>query len=106
MTDFHEAYIRWAIVRNCRAQEEIEQYLPKNYEVVHRDPNGQGYLIAGYDVAGWTLDDYVIPRLGSGLIHAQEVWAVLTSETSTGTINMDIPAELMRFPVTMPREAG
>jgi hypothetical protein len=31
------------------------------------------FLIAGRDVAGWTLDDYVIPRLASGMYYAEEV---------------------------------
>ena len=30
-------------------------------------------VIAGRDVAGWTLDAYVIPRLASGLYFAAEV---------------------------------
>lgn len=30
-------------------------------------------LIGGVDKAGWTLDDYVIPRLASGLHFAKEV---------------------------------
>ena len=29
--------------------------------------------IAGEDRAGWTLDDYVMPRLNSGLIYGNEV---------------------------------
>ena len=29
--------------------------------------------IFGTDSAGWTLDDYVIPRLASGMIYATEV---------------------------------
>jgi hypothetical protein len=33
--------------------------------------------ITGTDQAGWTLDDYVIPRLASGLIVAKEVEVIL-----------------------------
>jgi hypothetical protein len=57
-----------------------EAYLPGGYEVVGtistRNSDGRWHeatLIAGHDVAGWTLDDYVIPRLASGLHVALEV---------------------------------
>ena len=30
-------------------------------------------MIGGRDVAGWTLDAYVIPRLASGLYFATEI---------------------------------
>jgi hypothetical protein len=50
---------------------EVKNYLPVNYEVVY-DDDGL-ILIRGVDKAGWTLDDYVIPRLGSGLITAREI---------------------------------
>jgi hypothetical protein len=30
-------------------------------------------VVSGADMAGWTLDGYVIPRLASGLIWAEEV---------------------------------
>lgn len=53
--------------------ERIGAYLPDNYTVLV-DQEGQT-LIAGYDYAGWTLDGYVIPRLASGLIWAEEVTA-------------------------------
>ena len=59
----------------------IEAYLPGNYEVavvVERTVTGsQSQVIEveirGHDVGGWTLDDYVIPRLASGGIVAVEV---------------------------------
>ena len=44
--------------------------MPANYEA-HQQ--GDVVVIEGEDVAGWTLDDYVIPRLASGLIFATEV---------------------------------
>lgn len=52
----------------------IANYLPSGYKVmaiVISDPNY--ILVAGEDYAGWTMDDYVIPRLQSGLIFAQEM---------------------------------
>ena len=50
----------------------IAAYLPRNYAVVPPTVNDIGapavVRIAGVDRAGWTADDYVIPRLASGLI--------------------------------------
>jgi hypothetical protein len=54
--------------------EKVYAYLPANYEVIaaYTTPgNTTVVLIAGTDKAGWTLDDYVIPRLGSGLYGCQ-----------------------------------
>jgi hypothetical protein len=31
------------------------------------------FVIEGEDRMGWTLDDYVIPRFGSGLIACKEI---------------------------------
>jgi len=53
--------------------EKIEPYLPANYRILGEREDG--VVIAGTDNAGWTLDDYVIPRLGSGLIFAREITA-------------------------------
>ena len=55
--------------------ESIRSYLPHNF-TAHESSgtiHGDAILIEGYDRAGWTLDGYVIPRLGSGLIFAKEV---------------------------------
>lgn len=49
----------------------VAGYLPSNYQVTGEDDD---YVyIEGTDNAGWTLDGYVIPRLGSGLIFAEEI---------------------------------
>jgi hypothetical protein len=54
----------------------VSDYLPGNYEAFLEecvDASVEPYIeIEGYDRAGWTLDDYVIPRLASGLICAKE----------------------------------
>lgn len=50
--------------------EVVAKYLPANYKVV--EVHDTYVLIVGADNAGWTLDDYVIPRLASGLFHAEE----------------------------------
>ena len=49
----------------------VVAYLPGNYRVT--DIDDEYIYIAGEDRAGWTLDDYVIPRLASGLYHAEEL---------------------------------
>lgn len=62
---------RLAIVKNADAElARVAAYLPSNYEAVEA---GGAILIAGTDSAGWTLDGYVLPRLASGLIFAQEL---------------------------------
>lgn len=60
---------------------QVESYLPGNFEVVEKyvkpihgaDQNFWITLIVGEDKAGWTLEDYVIPRLASGLIGAEVI---------------------------------
>lgn len=52
---------------------EVKPYLPGNYEVVAEwGPLGP-VLVGGRDRAGWTLDDYVLPRLASGLHFGKEI---------------------------------
>ena len=80
--------LRTAIVRSVpalgelggwkRAYDLVSAYLPDNYEVGWIQPvEGKADMydvqIKGTDVAGWTLDGYVIPRLASGLYFAEEV---------------------------------
>jgi hypothetical protein len=64
---------RFAIVNNAERAEKLYRYLPANY-VILAGIDGQ-YLIVGVDSAGWTLDGYVIPRLGSGTIQCLEITA-------------------------------
>jgi hypothetical protein len=64
--------IRTALVsRNGTSPQQVACYLPSNYEVTASDTDT--ITITGHDVAGWTLDGYVIPRLASGLIFAWEM---------------------------------
>lgn len=49
----------------------VERYLPGNYSIIPNTytttPDGKFRVgISGEDNAGWTLEDYVIPRLQSG----------------------------------------
>lgn len=62
---------REAVVLSKESVETIERYLPSNYEAWERHPGL--IVIFGKDVAGWTLDGYVMPRLSSGLIMAREL---------------------------------
>lgn len=65
--------VRVAIVRSGKAQREVAQYLPDNYSVIGRTLDNECTIVAGRDNAGWTLDQYVIPRLGSALLHCEEI---------------------------------
>lgn len=67
---------RWAKVYGADYDvDRVAAYLPEAWRVT-----GFGYdtdkrrhvRIAGYDVAGWTFEDYVKPRLASGLMFAEE----------------------------------
>lgn len=62
---------RAAKVNSKRDLREVSAYLPSGY-MACAAPDGTIYIV-GEDIAGWTLDDYVIPRLRSGLIAAQEI---------------------------------
>lgn len=61
----------------------VEAYLPRNFVAYLTASDGQHsqtIRISGYDNAGWTLQDYVIPRLASGLIFATEVTSANSTE--------------------------
>ena len=49
----------------------VAAYLPHRYHVID-SWDGHTY-IQGEDFHGWTLEDYVIPRLASGGMHCAEV---------------------------------
>lgn len=70
--------LRYAMVYGARHVGEVEAYMPDNYRVVQSAMSSDArprleVLIAGEDAAGWTLDGYVIPRLGSGMMPAVEI---------------------------------
>ncbi len=65
--------VRVAIAHTGKALTDVAQYLPNNYQVLGRTLDNQRTIIVGVDDHGWTLDDYVIPRLASGMIHCEEV---------------------------------
>ncbi len=70
---------RIAIVKNEWNRDRVVPYLPESYDVQRFTlalPDGEvveRLFIIGMDVAGWTLDEYVIPRLASGLIFVEEI---------------------------------
>jgi hypothetical protein len=56
-------------------EELVGRHLPSNYEVLESDITGNygdSVVIGGHDVAGWTLESYIIPRLASGGMFAVE----------------------------------
>lgn len=60
--------------RGTPSLQEVRAYMPSNYKASLAEINGDTHiLIKGEDYAGWTLEDYIIPRLGSGMILAEEV---------------------------------
>jgi hypothetical protein len=79
----HEEFMRWldscdtAAVRYAKVSkslardDQIARYLPGNYQII--ESCDEYAIVAGADVAGWTLDKYVMPRLSSGLITSEEV---------------------------------
>lgn len=50
----------------------IAAYLPSGYKVV--EVTDDSTIIEGVDVCGWTLDGYVLPRLGSGWYFGEEIF--------------------------------
>lgn len=61
-----------AIAATGKSQQ-VAEYLPMNYRVLGRTLDNTGTIIIGVDDHGWTLDEYVIPRLGSALIACIEI---------------------------------
>ena len=65
--------------RDWEEQERVvNTYMPGNYRAVAL-PDAGLIVIAGTDYLGWSLDDYVIPRLQSGGWYAVELAACATA---------------------------
>lgn len=64
--------MRIAIAHTGKTKD-VAQYLPNNFRVLGRSLDSTCTIIIGVDDHGWTLEDYVIPRLRSALIHCEEV---------------------------------
>lgn len=57
--------MKYALINTDRV-DTVSRYLPANYDAV---PFGPFVLVYGTDNRGWTLEDYVLPRLASGLFY-------------------------------------
>lgn len=79
----------------------VEAYLPRNYTAkiapTYDQTNGYVYniVIEGHDDSGWTLDGYVLPRLASGNIYANET----DPPFQTVSITMELPVHDWQDPV-------
>ena len=62
---------RYAIITTS-TPDAVAAYMPANYMVMGRSADG-AVLISGVDNCGWTLEDYVLPRLASGLYWGREI---------------------------------
>ena len=53
----------------------VEAYMPSGYTAVLSTHNNLTFkvMVVGEDRYGWTLDGYVIPRLASGNMFAEEL---------------------------------
>lgn len=64
------------VTDDATSLEHVQNYLPVGYsakiEFIDKKRSTLRVVIRGYDIAGFTLDGYVIPRLASGLIVANE----------------------------------
>lgn len=78
-TGFGEAcspVTRFAKIRTpAEDADAVGKFLPGNYRALgaFTDRDGEFVLIAGVDEAGWTLDDYVLPRLATSLFFGEEI---------------------------------
>ena len=87
--------IRLAIVSTGKAKT-VAEYLPNNYKVLGRTLDNAGTVIVGIDDHGWTLDDYVIPRLGSALFTCIEVTEIDGLDLLQLKLELPEPAERRR----------
>ena len=62
---------RYALIQGDADLRDVQDFLPSNYTATSTE---DGILISGHDRFGWTLDGYVLPRLGSALIAGKEVF--------------------------------
>jgi hypothetical protein len=81
--------------------EDVQNYLPSNFTA--QELNGR-IVIFGVPNAGWTLEDYVIPRLSSGLIAAVKFDSAVDIAKgffadASSAVRADIPAaaKYLRF---------
>lgn len=81
-----DAEVRFAVVRGARSADEVGRYLPDSYGVMESFVEVDGgreslvVIIGGQDFgSGWSLENYVIPRLASGSMSCEEIADTSTS---------------------------
>jgi hypothetical protein len=113
MTEQAEPVVRTAVIQRTSSgyptPETVAGYLPRLYEVT--DFTAERITISGTDYAGWSLHDYVIPRLASGGIWAKEITVVTAVLKDIGTPRqaLVLPAgtmTMMRFRLTAVTAGG
>lgn len=72
---------------------DVAQYLPNNFRVLGRTLDNSKTIIIGVDDHGWSLDAYVIPRLGSALIHCEEVFEINGLNITQLELNLKLEQE-------------
>lgn len=72
---------------------DVAQYLPDNFRVLGRSLDNTKTIIIGVDDHGWSLDAYVIPRLGSALIHCEEVFEINGLNITQLELNLKVEQE-------------
>ena len=72
---------------------DVAQYLPNNFRVLGRSLDNSKTIIIGVDDHGWSLDAYVIPRLGSALIHCEEVFEINGLNITQLELNLKLEQE-------------
>ncbi len=81
---------------------DVAQYLPNNFKVLGRTLDNTGTIIVGVDDHGWTLDKYVIPRLGSAMIHCEEVFEI----NGLNLTQLELNLKLQRGDAEPPKKRG
>ena len=84
--------MRIAIAHTGKSKD-VAQYLPNNFKVLGRTLDNTGTIIVGVDDHGWSLDKYVIPRLGSALIHCEEVFEINGLNLTQLELNLKLQRE-------------
>ena len=78
--------IRLALASTGKSRS-VADLLPSNYKVIGRTLDNRSTIIVGIDSHGWTLEEYVIPRLASGLIACTE----MTEKDGLSLTQLELP---------------
>ena len=100
---------RYALASTRREDgSDVAAYLPGNYRIVGvlAGEFGDQALIEGEDNAGWTMQDYVLPRLGSGLVGCREITGAEAAEAVKTVRLNNAAAEISAEIITAARGSG